>query len=725
MRRALAALALAAPIATGGELELVSIQPHGDPIALATNEATTAMVVVDGCAVSVRALLGAPPWVSDPLREGVFDATVLGLAIAGDDLFVAAGEAGLWRAAWREPGLPRLPVPALPAGVCTAVAATRTRVFAGWLTPIGARLLVLERPSLALRYDCALDAARAWRIAAEGDERVWIAAGHDGLLRVDLPGSPEVVPEPVRVVGDAGFVRDVARSDDGVVAAADSRLVRVLRGAAPIVLPAPGGERAPYVVRVAADDARVYAGCLRAPGEVAEGAPYGLTGAIGLDLEIGAIAPDSFALGAGEALAFARASDLEDVWHRRELPLAGFRDLAAGNGRLVGQLLRLGTCVWRVEGDELVDSWSERPAGHPWIDGAFSLADPNVVLFGTDSQGALVRGVLELDERARFRVRPGTEAMPSLGLRVGAQWLDDEGAEWFVAGLPAGWQLVRFAPGAEAEWTRWPLALPKDEAGQQGTAYFASALAGELVLGTRAGSRYGLVAWERAALVAAARSNAAGTTLDVACRFQVRTAGAHLDPERCVAWDAVPFEAGGERCVLVPAARDASGGTLTRVYALAPGAPPAVCPPLLGGGRAGHATCAAVAHVAGRVFAAVGDLGGSVQLFDVTSPRHALRLPAWRVPASVYDGRPDAVLDLAFVGEGDATELLVAAGRAGLLRLTLDAASGLALAERLDTPGWAVGLAVAPVDGAWRVLVGDQKCGGRLYRWTPDPQKRK
>lgn len=727
----LAALLLLAP--SDAELVLIAHAVTGDPIGLAVDAGESRLALAYGGRVVFHELLDEEPFVSEPAHELPWNASLFDLALVDDTLYVAAGEDGLFAVGPRA----KIRFASPEDSACTALAVRGPLLLAAFVSRGEAELRAYEiggSPEPSWHHDLGSGLPTDLEIAAEC---AWVALGRGGVRCIPLSSRERAHPPDLPPC----LASDLAVGAGLVFAAADASLAWTeasIGASTPGAWhrrPAPRSPRA-YCVAVEANAEHVVTARLRGPASLAAGAPYGLAGTIGLDLEVGGVERGSVALGRRESLTLSALPATDSSWGAEafELPLppCGFRALALGERRLYGQLLKLGARVWEIEDGALRELWSLRAEGHPCIDGAFSLAAPEVLLFGTDSTGSRVRGVLEACGEPRLRVRPGSEAQRTLGLRVGAQWLDESGAEWFLCGGFLDWQLVRFRPGhEEGEWSRWSLPPPVDPDGERGVTYFNSTCDGDVVLATRSGSRHGVLAWRASELSAAALEIEPGSSLALAPRFQLRSHPPEAELRLTHTWGAsVVSTTDGRRIAVVAAGRDArpSGVRPGRglVLELHESEPPTLLAELRGAGEGHWVSCAAVLH-GKSVLAAFGDLAGAIEVYDLDTPDEPRHLTTWWTPRSVFDDLRDPVLDLAFVGNGDSRELLAVAGRAGLLQLALGRPGErqLRLVQRHDTPGWAAGIAVRSLGIDAKVFVGDQKCGGHLYEWRARGQKRK
>lgn len=724
-------------------LELVSAHRVGDPIALAVDERGSRVFVAEGASVA-ELELAAGGLVER--RRFALDAPAAELVLHGERLLVAGATrgAGVVELGADAPEVRWFDAPA--GATCTALAADEARCVAVFATREGSELRTYAPGTLARTGSTRLPGLALDVALAPG--HAYVALGPAGVARLALGSAPELGPElaraapaPNRVSGPV-WARDLALAAGRLyVAADDAGLIEIeielegeWRSARARAVPLAVGGKPGYAIRVAAEGARVVVGTTRGPARACDGAPYGLFGTIGWNLDVGAVDPRGFEIGASEAWwLFERRADELALCRSEEIEHSGWRSLALRGTRVFEQHLRIGTLVRELARDSQ-GAWSartlatRRPPGLPAIDGRPSLIDPRLVLFGIDSAGSLGRGLLRIDERHGLSPARGLEDVAPLGLGVGAQWLDAEPTrEWFVSNGLLAWRLQRLSHGGAPKLESWDLPPPEPpdagRGGVRGNSYLNSTLSGSLVLVTRYGSRFGLLAYEREALTAAAQRAPPGSRLQLAPAWQVET---HASDEAapCHTWNACVFDLPDRRRVVAVAAganTRATGEHFERpqvvLFDLARGAeaPPERLAWLHGAGARGLAVALSSCTLAGRVKLAVATTGGELCLFDVTEPERARLERTWLAPRHGYDGLRDGLLDLELWPSAAGARAFVAAGRSGLLAVELSGAAPEL--ERVDdTPGWAAGLATTLLDGRRHLLLGDQRAGLRLYR---------
>lgn len=731
-----------------GPLELVGAYRRGDPIALAVADGRDRLWSVDGATLAEWELAkqtGTPSELAArAVREWPLDVTVMSLVHADGRLFVAGGAFGLWSMdlAHRDPTPRRLE---RRAGlVCTDVAVSDGLVLATFAAARGSELLVLDGASLKPVGEAHLPGGPAWALDAR-DGQAWVALGAAGLARVDLadPTSPrvepgpgaEAFPTPAGSSYGPNLVRDVSVSSTHVHAAADGAGLAVLSRGEPWspempfeLVPLELDGAPTYAARVSAEGDRVAVGTNLAPVRAQEGAPFGLCGWMDARLDVGGVGDGAFARGSGEGLlSFRREGDalrLESSVVER----GGWRTLALLQGRTHEQHIGLG---WVVRDEP--DSSNEggivafhRPSGYVAMDGALSLLDPGLVLFGTDPAGSRTAGWLGREAPGSIGVRDESQGPLPLGLRVGAQWVDAaSGEEWCLAGEGLGWSLVRVDAVEPAASEAWPLVPPTGPDGARPLAYFSSTIDGDLLLLAQARTQWGLLGLSASELTARARACAPGTKLALEPAFQARTHDAGLE-RWLFTWAPALFRApDGRHIAVVPAgftqgAAGAPGPARTLLFDVS--AALSGSAPLVGEFEAprpvGHALAAQVTRHGERTYAFVVDFAHGLDVLDVSDPEAPELVGGWSSPVHPFDLERSNVLDLELERTGEGLDVYLAAGRLGLVRL--DASDPrrfeLPVREVVDTPGWAVGLCLRRVDGERVLLVGDQRAGLREYR---------
>jgi hypothetical protein len=728
-----------------GRLELLAVQRGGDPLAMVLVPGTTEALAVEGSQL-LRIDLSQEDLGEGAVRWRIpLDAPPIDLACTKERLYVAGGDAGLWRVNLNAPN-PAAVLVAKPPAECTAVAVDAEKVLVAFTDGTRAGLWILDEADLTLRWSIDLPRGTPFAIAMR-DERAWLALGEGGVVCVDLQGEEKPLvragptlshlPVPAGFQLAAGLARDLALGEEHLYVAADSA------GLVVIDLDQPWGTDTPlevrslqlpgrpaYAQRVAASGRRVAVGTLRGPARAADGTPYGQFGAIGLALEVGGVKANRFPRGDAERLHLFEHEDGQLMQRgRAELPACGWRSLELGAERLYAMHLLRGLVVYDATQPELPVVAQRRSRGLPAVDGGFALSDPELLLFGVDSEGALTGGLHRLEGDGRIEAVPGTEEALTHQLTIGARWLDEKrGCEWFLGGHGHSWWLQRLEPGQPPGYASWEVRPPKDPDGLTGNTYFNSAVDGDLLLLTRSGSRFGLLTASASALTARASALEPGSVLELealhtlethpkggrglVCTWRVEVA--RLPDARRLALVAAGTETGLEH--------PEGGPAQVLVYELAsePGTAPRLVARLRGEAPRGMAMAVESLQVGERLLGIAVGLSGQLNVFDVTHPERSHHISTWTAPANPYSARPEPMLDLA-VDEETATAF-VAAGRAGVGVLDLSDPLSPRMMQAIDTPGWAVGICFDERNGRARVAVGDQKGGLRVFSWTRSPE---
>jgi hypothetical protein len=153
---------------------------------------------------------------------------------------------------------------------------------------------------------------------------------------------------------------------------------------------------------------------------------------------------------------------------------------------------------------------------------------------------------------------------------------------------------------------------------------------------------------------------------------------------------------------------------------------PTVLRVALGTGQ-GNAFCVRTKIAGRRAYAYVGDIQGRIAVFDVSGDK-LLPLPTLPyaalptqflaplfeldLPRDPVDGLPANCVDMEIVGD----YLYVALARLGLGILDISQPTRPQLIAVLDTPGLAMGLSQRTVPGGVQLIVGDSRCGIRVYQ---------
>jgi len=723
-----------------GRLELLALRRAADPLALALAPGEREAWVVEGSELVRLDLTGEELGAGAERARLPLDVPPLDLCCTGDRLYVAGGDAGLW---WVDltADTPVAQRVVAPRGECTAVAASGGALLAAFTNAERSQLWIFDEEELQFTQQVALGPGTPFAIAARAG-RAWIAMGAGGLWRVDYagPAKPRVaagpdttrLPTPKGFQLEPGLVRDLALGDGHLYVAADSAGLLAIDLAQPWSADTPvavqsvqrPGEVA-YALRVAARGTRVAVGTLRGPARAAAGAPYGHFGAIGVDLAVGGIATSDYPRGKAERLlTFEHRPGGLQATGAAALPPCGWRTLELGAERVYAMHLVQGLVVRDVQKPGLPVVLERRRSGLPAIDGRFGLADPELVLFGVDSEGAVTGGLHRIEADGDVAPLEGTEDALTRTLTLGAHWLDPErGCEWILGGHGFTWRLHRIVPGDPPGYARWDVRPPPDADGRPGHTYFSSDLDGDRILLTRAHSRFGLLVASAEWLAGQASATEPGTPIDLEPLHVVAT-HPEGDWAQARAWRVkVTRLADGRRLALVAAGAntDPEGKDPDRARVLLfelpedVREPPRILARLSGEATPGMAIAIESLALGERTLALAAGLSGQLNVFDVTRPEEAVRIATWTAPVNPFSGRPEPLLDLA-VDEASAT-VFAAAGRVGLVRLDLTDPRAPRTVEITGTPGWCAGLCFDDRDGRARLAVGDQKGGLRVYAW--------
>jgi hypothetical protein len=380
---------------------------------------------------------------------------------------------------------------------------------------------------------------------------------------------------------------------------------------------------------------------------------------------------------------------------------------------------------------------SHRGTGVAPAEVLISKTDPDVMLSGLDSAGAIYAGMLEISDPGSIAPIAGTSSLGSFGLWFDAHWLDaNPQREWFVGSGGDSWRLHRFDAAQPSLGHYWDVPSPDDpEPGfNNGRNYFLSWLDGDLLLLTRGGTRWGLVGYSRAALLAEAAIRPPGSTLLTQPLWQLET---HFGPELAngLTWRCRTFELPtGQRLAAIAACyHTAPGPDATRpqvvLYDISAGtsAPPTLVASILGPNLEGNAIAVAPLQVGATTYLFVADFGYGLHVYDVSVPALPVRVGGWAAPTNIFDGRIDHPSDIEIVEDRSSgvRSAYVTLWRRGLVRLDVSNPASFSLpvlAER-DTPGLPYGIALRDAYGAQGLVLADHQAGLRLYgqygRWQP------
>jgi len=282
----------------------------------------------------------------------------------------------------------------------------------------------------------------------------------------------------------------------------------------------------------------------------------------------------------------------------------------------------------------------------------------------------------------------------------------------------------------------WELPSPDDPpAGfNNGRNYFLSWLDGDLLLLTRAGTRWGLVGYSRSAIVAEAAIRPPGSTLTTPPLWQLET---HFlgELDQSQTWRCRTFSLpSGQRIAAIAAGFNTQPGPNASrpqivLYDVSAGtaATPTFLATVLGPNLAGNTVALSATTIGTTTYLFVADFGYGLHVFDVSNPTVPVLVGGWASPPNVFDGWIDHPTDLEL--DHDATNgnlyAYVTAWRRGLLRIdvTNPASFSLPVVAEHDTPGLPYGIAIRNAYGARGIVLADHQAGLRLYgeyaSWIP------
>lgn len=735
----------------------------GEPIAFAVSPDATKGFCIEGTALSVLDLSKAE---LPELARLQVDAAVMDLAPAGNQLFIAGGAYGALLLDLDALRLGLQPIDQAEGRPCTSIAVNKTLIAATFAGGGDSLLRVYARDSRQKLGELSLP-GKPFEIALRGD-RAFIALGPAGVGAVDLqdPAKPKFqrgpdlrkLPVPAGFELSTGYVRELALLGERLYLAADAiGLVEIaldqpwLSPAGVKVWPLVLRDKPCYALRVDAHGERVAVGTSSRPSIVCDAAPHGLFGRYGWDLAPAEYAPDSYPIGAVDALWVfrVRAGGEPGLEAVQTLEPSTWRSLVVRGQRVYDQHLELGLVAREVSrelllaeaGDQrtllpgMLTKFGARPArGLCALDGKLALREPRLILLGVDAVVSDWRGLLYFTHKHVVEPAPGLEESPPLGISIGAQWIDViQTREWFLASTARWWRIHRLTiEQGEPEIVSWDLTMPlaADTANPKAreTTATGSFNVGELVIGTRSGTRQGLVGFSPRTIQIAADGQPAGTQLAVKPLWQLDThAAAEVGPFQT--FDVASAQLVDGRRILAVAAgcdTDPQSPTFQRPrIALFDVTHGLVSPPKkLGVVHAAQGPALALAvdmrSIQNRLhlFAATSSAGMAV--FDVNEPEQPTQV-GWMPPLiSPYDGQPENLLDVE-VWEDEATKRVVAylaCGRRGLVRVdvTQPSSSRLEPDVILPTPGFVSGLTSFKVGPARCLLVTDGRAGLRIYR---------
>jgi len=267
-----------------------------------------------------------------------------------------------------------------------------------------------------------------------------------------------------------------------------------------------------------------------------------------------------------------------------------------------------------------------------------------------------------------------------------------------------------------------------------GRNYFLSWLDGDLLLLTRAGTRWGFVGYSKSALMAEVATKPPGSTLTTPPLWQLET---HFTGELDSAqtWRCRTFELpSGQRLAAIAAGfHTAPGPDETRpqvvLYDISAGtaAAPTMVARVLGPNLQGNAVAVASQRIGAVTYLFVVDFGHGVHVYDVSVPATPVLVGGWTCPPNAFDQLVDHATDIELQRDTITGNLYayVAAWRRGLVRLdvTNPASFALPVVSERDTPGLPYGIARRSAYGAEGLVLADHQAGLRLYgqfaSWKP------
>lgn len=726
----------------------------GDASALAVDAAGTRAYVGESAAVSVVDLtmpaVPLPP--AAELERIPVDASVVALTLdeVHQRLLVAGGSFGLLSIDVAAPTRPVTTHDDRGDLVCFEAALSPAHVVAVFGADGASELRVYDRTTLLPVGATALGAGTAFAVALDG-AFAYVAMGTGGLVRVDLanPAAPVVQPGPVLpigVFGEPARARDIDVENGRIYVAADGLGLVATRTSLPwgpalsySSFPlngavAGGGTATLYAHRVDADGAFVYVGANNKAGREADGGPFTSFGPMDHTLAVGGVVTPG-PLAATDALVVFQLGTSGLVETQRTAVASPWRELIARPARVYGEHAFAGLFVRSAASVANVFA-SHRGTAYQPAEALLSLRDPDVVLSGQDGAGPAWVGLLDVGDPDAIAPVPGTAPFGSFGLWFDAQWLDAQPTrEWLVGSGADDWRLYRFDAAQPAATVAWGVASPDDPLPgfNNGRNYFLSWLDGDLLLLTRGGTRYGLVGYSRAALVAEAALRPPGSMLPTAPLWQLETHFAG-ELDQALTWRCRTFSLpSGQRIAAIAAGTHTQPGPdqgrpQVVLYDVSAGtaAVPTLLARVLGPNPVGNAIAVAPVQRFGATYLFVADFGYGLFVFDVSNPTLPALVGGWAAPTNVFDGRIDHPTDLELeVVPGGGLVAYVTLWRRGLVQLDVSnpASFGFPLLDEVDTPGLPYGIAIRDVDGSRGLLLADHQAGLRLYghyaAWTP------
>lgn len=724
----------------------------GDPIAATMARSSDATVVCEGVTLRVLLQKGERQIVE---REVVIGECAHGLVEQGGLIYLALGTAG---AAVLMPDDQLQPLALRPGYVCTDAFIERSTPsgVVGFLfsrsgngdQPGEHRVELFDAETLAPSGVYVGQSERAYALAIDADS-VFVAAGAQGVIRHSRAASPT----SVTVIGgpEETYARGLALAGGRLWVAAGRPGVLEVDLSAPWTAVANPSSwfchdiargrpmaklRRRYVVRVAATDdgTRVVCGTQGLPAELGDGAPYGQLGPFGIDLTPGGINPVQF-----------RPSPKND-WivvldvtvrpgngmSQATVPSGAFRSLDIRADSIMSQRLVQGLQIGPIKGRTVRLGKAHRASGLSPIDGV--AVDASRVVLGRDGLGGLQGSGLEL-VTGGAQEWAGHPQPAHYGQAFDAAW--SSGADkWAVTG---GW----FQPSLLHVNTleRVQLPGPRDQAGRRGHTYFHTVDFGPYVVVSRVATNEGLLVYRKINLEDRGKGVNRGPVLPIQIADTRanpksddpgsvpnvwRTRALPLGPDLLEPESWLLVSAAGH----VPEREDAPMRPRLLIHTLTDGSLTRT------GDAFGQATQATMVSVCafelrGKRWALGTSLGGAIDLFDVTNPSSPTLVASTSAATAAWDGSHHALIDCEVCTPKDmGPQVLIAAGRAGILRIDLERAIPAADAhqasidltpdEVLDTPGWCTGIVLLDKAGPLtQVIACCQKAGAALVEIGP------
>ncbi len=705
-------------------LALESVLPSGEPLAAAFSPDGQRVFALEGTWL-VELDCHANGWLVLDAVE--LDTEALGLHVDEKRIYVAGGSAGCVVVDYGAGLSTPVRIAEEVGKACVDVATDGASVAILFSDYARSTVRILLQDDLSPMQRIRLTAGGASAIEIHGSE-VYLAEGSLGVRHIPLRTKPPGSASARVTMPAGGFARDLALSENNLwIAAGKSGLVRIDLEQAwgtPEALRSFGlgsADPSSYALRIAADGSHLALGTGAQSANEADALPAGLLGAPGSPL--------------GWDHAEPRASGTLELWSvdsggtpaiasRPALAPGDWRSLEIAGDRVLVQRSHDGLRIAELGGHPV--RFGERRLGR-----GISALDGHVLpnaalLFGHDGRGSVQASGLRLRAR-NTDLWSATENSNNPGWGSTTHWRSAEngstsGPNWIAHGGAAGLQV---APEYALDLSR--VELPSAMTPEVEEAPVLVHAFGAFVAVSRPATHHGLAIYRQSVLEAFASDRLPNAPSPLA----VLRTSADLGAKPQGVWRCDSIDMGRGRWLLVCAA---GAGTspenpeLPRPRMLSflvdeDGAQPLAT--TLGSDGPGLATAVAVFQERGRRWALLASLGGQLELFDLSNPAAPHSVVHQPMAPSPWDAHPPALLDVEVIQHpGSASQALVAAGRAGLLRFDLGDLQGtpphpdLIPDEAIDTPGWAAGVVLATSPhGGRRVLVGDQRGGARVYRW--------